>query len=170
MTEIRPAMPADFDRLQAIEVAAGQAFRDVGLPDIADDDPPSIETLSRYADDGRAWVAAEDDGVALAYVLVDVVDGNAHVEQVSVHPDASGRGLGRDLLDHVTAWAGAQGLSGVTLTTFREVPWNAPYYGRLGFRVLGDHEIGPELRTVQGHETAAGLDPSTRVAMSRPVG
>ena len=61
-----------------------------------------------------------------AYVLADVVDGCAHLEQVSVRPDHRGGGVGRALLERVRGWAADRGLMAVTLTTFIDVPWNAP--------------------------------------------
>jgi GNAT superfamily N-acetyltransferase len=97
--------------------------------------------------------------------VVDVLDGQTHVEQVSVHPDAARQGLGRSLLDHVARWAAEQGHRAVTLTTFRAVPWNAPYYERCGFVALEDDERGPELRDRMDEEAAHGLDPAQRVAM-----
>jgi hypothetical protein len=36
------------------------------------------------------------------------------------------------------AWAQRHGLAALTLTTFTDVPWNMPYYERLGFRHLCD--------------------------------
>ncbi len=44
------------------------------------------------------------------------------------------------------ARAGAHGgLPALTLTTFAEVPWNAPYYEPCGFRRLAEAEITPGL-------------------------
>ena len=132
---------------------------------IADDEPPSVAELEAYRVAGRVWVVDGEDGTPLAYVLVDVLDRAAHVEQVSVDPAARGRGLGARLLEHVAAWAASNGMQAVTLTTFRDVPWNAPYYERLGFAVLTEPEIGPELRARREAEAAHGLDPETRVCM-----
>ncbi len=112
------------------------------------------------------WVAADPDPVA--WVAVDEVDGCAHVEQVSVHPDRARRGIGRRLLDHVDGWAREWGLPAVTLTTFRDVPWNAPYYQRLGFAPV--EVLTPGLAEVVAREAAHGLDPSTRVCLRREVG
>jgi len=53
----------------------------------------------------------------------------------------------------------------VTLTTFEDVPWNAPLYRHLGFRELRDDELGPGLRAIRDRETAHGLDPARRVSM-----
>jgi GNAT superfamily N-acetyltransferase len=131
---------------------------------IADDQPMPVDVLAAYAAAGRSWVA-EVDGAVAGYVVVDVVDGAAHVEQVSVHPAHQGAGVGRALLDHVARWAAARSLPAVTLTTFRDVPWNAPLYRHLGFVDLADDELGPELRAVVAAEAAHGLDPATRVCM-----
>lgn len=161
---IRPTTDDEIERIQQIEVMAGRAFVDVGMPEIAGDEPLPVARLEEYCAGGRSWVV-DVDGVAVAYLLVDVVDGHAHVEQVSVHPDHAGQRRGRALLDHVASWARARGDAVVTLTTFREVPWNAPYYERCGYRVLADHERGPELVALMAAEAAHGLDPEQRVAM-----
>jgi len=162
---IRASTPADGDRLRAIERAAGERFRAVGLPEIADDEPPPTEVLADYAVAGRSWVAQDPDGRVIGYVIVDVVDGDAHIEQVTVDPDQQGRGVGRALVDHVRSWAAGAGMGAVTLTTFRDVPWNAPLYRHLGFSDLADDELGPELRAVRAAEAAHGLDPARRVCM-----
>ncbi|MEU9125734.1 GNAT family N-acetyltransferase [Streptomyces sp. NPDC048506] len=105
----------------------------------------------------------------MGFVIVDLLDGCAHIEQVSVHPVAAGRGLGRRLIDHVACWAVDQGLPGLTLSTFRTVPWNAPYYLRLGFQEVAPSQLTNGLRTVLDAEAAFGLDLSTRVCMRRWV-
>jgi GNAT superfamily N-acetyltransferase len=165
VSSIRPPRFDELERLRAIERAAGVVFADVGLAEIAAHDPPAVDVLDRYRDAGRSWVLTDAGDTPVAYVLVDIVDGHTHVEQVSVHPDQARRGLGRQLLDHVAAWARARGHVHITLTTFRDVPWNAPYYERCGYRILADDEIGPELRTLMADEAAHGLDPEQRVAM-----
>jgi ribosomal protein S18 acetylase RimI-like enzyme len=167
---IRPAHIDDGPALREIERSAGARFRDVGLAEVAEHEPASVEDLAGYAAEGRSWVAVGDDGAPIGYVLVDVVDGNAHVEQVSVRPEAQGRGVGRALIDEVDRWAQRSGRPGLTLTTFADVSWNGPLYRHLGFRVLGGDEIGPELRALTEVEAAHGLDPAARVCMHRPAG
>ena len=162
---IRPARPADGSALREIERLAGERFREVGLLEVADDEPASGEELARYAEEERSWVVVDCTDEPIGYVLVDVVDGCAHVEQVSVRPDHQGAGLGRALLESVRAWASEAGLSAVTLTTFTDVAWNAPLYRHLGFRVLGEDELGPQLHGVRDKETSHRLDPARRVCM-----
>ena len=155
---VRVARPEDATTLRAIERRAGEQFRRVGLDDIADDEPASVEMLVGYANAGRSWVAFDDDDNVIGYVLVDDVDGNAHIEQVSVDPEHQGMGVGRILINQARAWARDSGRTAVTLTTFADVPWNAPLYAHLGFSVLRDDEIGPELRALRREEFARGLD------------
>jgi N-acetylglutamate synthase-like GNAT family acetyltransferase len=98
------------------------------------------------------------------------VDGNMHIEQVSVHPDSARRGLGRALIEHAAVRAVAEGASALTLTTFVDVAWNAPYYAaRCGFRTLGEDELTPGLREIRRSEAAHGLDRWPRVCMRREV-
>jgi ribosomal protein S18 acetylase RimI-like enzyme len=161
---IRPVEPADIDELCEIEVEAGRLFLTVDMPEVAGD-VPDAEGLARAQVEGRAWLATEHD-VRAGYVVASIVDGNAHIDQVSVRPRHSGRGIGRRLIEHVEAWGNGLSLRATTLTTFRDVPWNAPYYERLGYRRLEPHEIGPELEAIMEHEaTLPGLEPALRCAM-----
>ena len=166
---IRAARTDELPRLREIERAAGRSFRDIGMPEIADGEPLPQDELARYRRDGVALVAAGPDGLPMAYLVAEPVDGALHVEQVSVHPDGARRGTGRALLDHAAGLAAAQGLTALTLTTFADVPWNAPYYRRLGFRLLEEHELGPGLREIRRLEAAHGLDRWTRVCLRREV-
>ena len=170
VARIRPADAGDHKALQDIERAAGELFRDIGMPEIADDPPFTRAELLNYMDEGRAWVAVDGAGRPVGYLLADLVDGAVHVEQVSVHPDAARQGIGRALIDHVARWAGRKGAEAVTLTTFRDVPWNASYYLRLGFRRLAEEELGPQLRAVRRREAAQGLDRWPRVCLRRDLG
>ncbi|MGK5498221.1 GNAT family N-acetyltransferase [Streptomyces sp. URMC 125] len=166
---IRAVRPDELPLLQEIERAAGECFRDIGMPEIADDDPLPLDELARYRQAGLAWVAADGAGVPVAYLIADRVDGNLHVEQVSVHPGSARRGIGRSLLDHLAGLAADAGVPALTLTTFAEVPWNAPYYARCGFRLLDDDELTPGLREIREREAAHGLERWPRVCMRRAV-
>jgi len=166
---IRPTCPSDLTVIQRIELAAGEPFRDIGMADIADDPVPTLAVLADYQRAGRSWVAVDGSDQPVAFVLVKIVDGRAHVEQVSVDPAYARRRIGRDLIDHVEKWAAGLGLSALTLTTFRDVEWNGPYYKRLGFAVLAPAGCGPELEALMAEEVAHGLDPAQRIAMIRPI-
>ncbi|MEU9353207.1 GNAT family N-acetyltransferase [Streptomyces griseoloalbus] len=163
---IRPAASGELPALQDVERAAGAPFRDLGMADIADDEPPALDALERCRRAGHCWVAADErDDRPVAYLIAAPVDGALHVEQVSVHPGAARRGVGRELLAHAAARAREEGLTALTLTTFADVPWNAPYYARLGFRTLTEPELTPGLRRIRAEEAGHGLDRWPRVCM-----
>jgi GNAT superfamily N-acetyltransferase len=166
---IRPLAADELTTVQQIENAAGRPFAEIGMHEIANDAPPDRARLEVYQADGRAWMLVDDGDTPIGFVLVDVVDGAAHIEQVSIHPDQARRGLGRLLIDHVADWARDRGLSGLTLTTFEQVAWNGPYYERLGFIAVPPAEQGPQLRAIREHEAAIGLDRWRRVAMRREL-
>ena len=162
---IREVRADELTLLRAIETAAGEVFRELGMDEIADDAPLAVEELAAYQGDGRAWVSVDGADRPIAYLLMQRVDDSAHVEQISVHPDHARRGRGKALIDVAGQWSYEQGLTGLTLTTFEDVPWNAPYYRRLGFRILQDDEIPEGLRAIRRQETQFGLDRWPRVAM-----
>jgi ribosomal protein S18 acetylase RimI-like enzyme len=166
---IRTVRQADLPLLQDIERAAGASFRAVGMAQIADDEPLPVDELARYQQAGRAWVATDATDLPIGYLIADVVDGNLHIEQVTVHPGSARRGIGRQLIEHLAAAAEAGGAPALTLTTFAEVPWNAPYYVRCGFRVLDHGELSPGLRAIRRREAAHGLDRWPRVCMRRDL-
>ncbi|MEJ2860372.1 GNAT family N-acetyltransferase [Actinomycetospora flava] len=167
---IRSARPDELEALRAVEVAAGAPFRDVGMDPIADDTPPSTVVLAGALERGGLWVAASStDDRPVAYLMDDVVDGEAHLDQVSVHPSHARRGIGARLVEHLVERARAAGRTAVTLTTFVDVPWNGPYYARLGFRPLAEDELGPGLRAIRRTEAARGLDRWPRTAMRRDL-
>lgn len=178
---VRAARGDDVGRLAAIEVAAGERFREVGMDDIADDEPLADEVLHEAVEQGRLWVA-ELDGEVVGYALGVVLGARSsdvpgveagpvegavqhHLEQVSVLPAAGGRGVGAALVDAVATWAWAEGAGSLTLSTFRDLPWNGPWYARLGFEVVPDDELDALLRGVLAHEAEAGIDVSARVCM-----
>jgi predicted N-acetyltransferase YhbS len=166
---IRAPRPDELERLRDIERRAGALFADVGLADVAAHEPESLEALSEYLRAERVWLVADAHDVPVAYALVDAVDGDAHLEQLSVVPELGRQGLGTALVEHTCTWAEMQGYAAVTLTTFKDVPWNAPFYAKLGFAPMTDAEIGPQLRALCEHEAEQGLDPDQRVCMRRVI-
>lgn len=164
---IRAATESDLPRLVEVEVAAGQIFHTVGMPLVAAD-VPQIAELRKAAAADRLWVACVGAQVA-GYICAEMVDGNAHIAQVSVAPDYAGHGIGKALIDVVEAWGRTREAPATTLTTFRDVPWNGPYYRRLGYEVLPEDRIGPELaRTIEHEASLPGIDASLRCAMVKP--
>ena len=161
---IRAARPTDYRKLADVERRAGELFREIGMPEVADDDPYDADVLASAP---ALFVATDDDGEPIGYALVELVDGHTHLEQLSVVPEHGRQGIGTKLLDAVLGWAGGQGHTEVTLTTFRDVEFNAPWYARCGFEVVPDPEWTDGLRAVVVKEAEHGLDTTARVVMRR---
>lgn len=166
---IRAGRSDEIPVLREIELDAGVAFRDVGMARIADEEPPAPEALQARIDAGRLWVAVGPDDTAVAYLMADPVGAHAHIEQVSVRASAARRGTGARLIDRARRWGLDCGAADLTLCTFLDVPWNAPYYRRLGFAQLADHLLDAPLAAVRRREVDLGLDESPRTAMIRSL-
>jgi ribosomal protein S18 acetylase RimI-like enzyme len=167
---VRPATVDDVPGMQAAEIAAGERFREIEDPRIArcaDAAPYWTAGLERASNEQRAWVAVDDGGSIIGFAVAWVVDGEGHLDELAVAPAHGRRGVGRALVDEVVAWTGAQELASITLTTFRDVPWNGPYYEKLGFHVVPT--LTPALQALVDEQATWGLDPSLRVVMRRSL-
>ena len=58
----------------------------------------------------------------------------------------------------------------ITLTTFAEVAFNAPFYTKLGFERLAEQALGPRLSAVLAEEAAHGFPAGSRCAMRLELG
>lgn len=166
---VRVGRLADIERLREIERAAGEPFRALGMERIADDEPPPAESLALRVQADRLWVFVDEQDLPMAYLMADPLGSHAHIEQVSVHPDSARRGLGAVLIEQAGHWGLASGLADLTLCTFVDVAWNAPYYTRLGFRAVPDDQLDGPLAALRRHEGDLGLDEWPRTAMVRSL-
>ncbi|WP_165634800.1 GNAT family N-acetyltransferase [Thermostaphylospora chromogena] len=156
---VRWAEPGELAGLAKIETAADELFAEVGITF-----PPGSTMIEGVRDASRVLVAGRPP---VGFALIGDVDGNVHLEQLAVHPAYGRRGIGGALLTAVVDHATAAGASGVTLTTFEHVPWNAPWYARHGFAVLPPERWGPELAALVAHERELGIESAPRVVMWR---
>lgn len=161
---IRRGTRDDIGRIQQIETAAGAVFVDVAMPEIADDLPPEAALLGAAIDRQQLWVAGLGQTTA-GYGFASIVDGHAHLEQASVDPDFGGRRIGRSIILHMVEWARRSCFPCTSLTTFADVPWNAPYYRTFGFRDWPEQDVGPELHALLDAERATDLGNWRRVVM-----
>lgn len=154
MLEIRPAALSEFALLPAIEAEADTAFERLDPPLSTANFPPPAEA-SEYAEAFHIMVAGRPPA---GFARLEVVDGQAHLAQLSVSPAYSHQGIGRALLRSAQAWAREAGFHSMTLSTFAQVAFNAPFYASCGFVELEEPLWGPQLRDIRRREQAAGLD------------
>lgn len=125
-----------------------------------------MDELEKGLASGSLLVAVSQDSV-VGFAMVREQDGNFHLTVMAVHPDHGKRGFGRQLVQAIIEEAERRQHSGVTLTTFDDLPWNGPFYRSAGFRVLTDEELSPTLRDILANEAHLGM--VNRVAMRRAI-
>ncbi|MEG5464810.1 GNAT family N-acetyltransferase [Enterobacter chuandaensis] len=164
---LRPTRIDDVAALPAIERAAGERFRDYpDLARLADGEVISAEQHLDYAERGLSWLALANDR-PVGFILTEAHASSLFIVELSVDRDWQGKGFGRQLIARAADHARQMGLRSLTLTTFRDVPWNAPFYARLGFEYVTD--LTPELRQKREEEAAHGLAYNSRCAMRLPL-
>ena len=160
------ARASDLPQLAAIELSAATLLAG-HAPESVLTETTSHDVFTAAQRAGHLWVALSGDApVGFAHVVV-LEPAVAHLEEIDVLPEHGRRGLGSRLVMAVCDWAESAGYRSVTLTTFRDVPWNMPFYARLGFEVIPPEALSPALQSVVRDETRRGLDPTRRVAMRR---
>ncbi len=156
----------DLPSLPAIEIAAAALFpaEDLAPALQAESDPPSFFEQAFSA--GRLWVARTlEPATPVGFAAVTLLDRQAHLQEIDVLPEHGRQGLGRALVVHVIQWARAMDFRFLTLTTFRHLAWNGPFYASFGFAEIPAPDLGPQIRISLEEDTRMGLDPSKRIAM-----
>ena len=163
------ARPEYIPALSAIELGAAQMLRGYARDSVLAETTEGCRFAGAVRD-GRLWVALTGNrpvGFALVEMLADDLP---HLEEIDVEPIHGRRGLGSALVRAVCEWAKVSGYPMLTLTTFRSVPWNYPFYARLGFLAIPCETMRPELVALVRDEADRGLDPDTRIVMGYRCG
>ncbi len=159
---VRAAAERDLGRLRGIEAAADQLF--APLMKIAHWGTPA-DGRDRAESGGQLFVIGEP---AVGFAHVIEIDGHFHLAQLAVHPDHGRRGLGTALVYAAAEAIARRGGESMSLLTFADVPWNAPFYRRLGFETV---EPAPDyLAPAIEHDEQLGLKRGgPRVVMARTI-
>jgi GNAT superfamily N-acetyltransferase len=159
---VRAARPEEFTLLGPIENEAGKRFLEVGL---------DLELSVPVADRGEMPLAVLVSGdPPVGFIWLTLVCGEPHIEEVAVVPGSGRQGVGRALVEGSCAWAAEARYRSVTLCTYRDVPWNGPFYRSAGFVELEPDGWCSELVELRDIERTNGLDDlGVRVVMIRPL-
>ena len=163
---IRLARPDDLDRLGPVERSAASVFRDVGLGWLADGDTMDPGVLAALCRNGTLWVAVDGRDEPVGFLAGHALDGSFHIAEVSVGLSHQRRGLGIRLIEAAIDHGRRMAFGAVTLTTYRDLSWNGPFYARLGFVEVDPDEAGPGHRRKLSEEAEAGHDPARRCVMA----
>ena len=168
--DIRMATPAQVSRLPEIELRAAGLFGPDELPAAIANQAAPLEDYQAAQARDRLIVAQDETGVVTGFAHMIELDGRAHLEELDVDPDFGRRGIGSHLVRAACGWGQVRGFQSITLATFLDIPWNAPFYFRMGFKVLPARSWSVALHRLRAHEGEMGLDLDRRVIMQRAIG
>ncbi|MGV1790940.1 GNAT family N-acetyltransferase [Rhizobium sp. A37_96] len=162
---IRSARADELHLLAAIEIDAFWALHEAGAVACEPTSLP-LDVLQQSLAERLLFVAVDGEDQPFGFLAGIRKDGSVHIAEIDVIRRRQKQGVGRRLMEAVITAAKTQGAAGVTLTTDRQVAFNAPFYTSVGFRILGDEERSAVLTQILENEVAHGADPARRVAMA----
>lgn len=164
--EISLAKPEHLPQLATVELSAAMLFREFAPAQSVLGESTPHDVLVEAQHGRRLWVALVGEA-PIGFALVRMIaERHPHLAEMDVLPEYGRRGVGSALLRTVCAWVLEGGYAQITLTTFRDVKWNMPFYSRFGFVELPEAQQGPELSAIVEDERLRGLDSRGRVVMA----
>lgn len=151
--------------LAAIEIAAAGIFPPGSIPDHIRSDSTPVETLLEAVQNGLLLVALAGDGRPVGYALVQLVEDAALLAQMDVHPGHMRKGIGSALVMRVVEHFRLLKKPALYLTTFAHVPWNAPFYAKLGFVAMNNADMPSFLKGILKEEKRYGLTDRTAMRL-----
>lgn len=162
---IRLANPEDLPSLADVETAAAKLFLSVGIDGSFLEGSVAEGLLQQAQEQRRLWVAVRGAVcVGFALALFPSPD-EPWLEELDVHPDHARRGIGRALVERVVSWARERNATSLSLSTFRDVAWNGPFYRTLGFHPLSPEKYSAQIEEVVEEERSRGLPMDRRVIL-----
>jgi GNAT superfamily N-acetyltransferase len=124
----------------------------------------SADEHLQYVLEETSWVS-EVEGQVTGFLCAHEMDRDLHIEELAVRHEYQGHGIGRRLLQTVVEYARRNGFRSVTLTTFREVLWNEPFYRSMGFEIIAAEKMDSWLKEILDAEIVRGFPADLRCAM-----
>ena len=162
---LRLARPEDADAFHRVEEDAAKLLVN----------EPSLEGIpvppSRSADEYREMIrqrhcltaCAEDE--VIGFAAVRRIGREVHLHELSVATAFQNKRIGATLLGALKIDCRNAGIRAITLHTYRDIPWNAPFYERHGFVIIEDLDAYPRLAKGQDAAVEFGLPRDRRCAM-----
>lgn len=164
---IRKARNEDIPLLGPVERSAAEIFRSVNLDFLSDGPTMDESLLSKMTNSNHLWVAVDKSDQPIGFAGGEDIDGNFHVAEVSVTQHAQGKGVGKSLMTELIRQAKEEGYTTITLTTYRDLPWNGPWYNKMGFLEVKVDEMGQEYSKMLDSEAHHGHDMNLRCIMRK---
>lgn len=159
---LRLARAADAEAMPGIERAAAVAF--AGEPSVDPARTRSEDDYARLIRKGHSLVAYVGDAMA-GFLVAEPFRRELHIWEMGVAPAFQRRGVGSGLVRAAQIDARNTGFKALTLTTFRDLAWNGPFYARLGFEEVTALDAHLRLAGELANEVDDGLPATRRCAM-----
>lgn len=163
--KIRSARVEELTLLTQIEALAAVRFLNTPYAFLVEADSLPLDFIQQRFQAGQVWVAVDQQDRVVGYAVTREVDRTLYLQEIDVVPAHGQRGLGSALVHYVRAWAKQSHYDVMSLSTFRDIPWNVPFYSKLGFRILDESELTAGFQQIRRQEDEAGLPISERVIM-----
>jgi GNAT superfamily N-acetyltransferase len=164
---IHLATAAHVAALPGIESKAAARFAGWHVPRAVLTETTPLPALAAAQATGQLWVALSRAEDPVGFGLVEALGTRLHLEELDVLPNHGGRGIGTALVNEIERWARLNRFREIALTNFRDVPWNAPFYQKLGYEIVDESSLDAVLLKWLEHDGARGLDQTRRVAMRK---
>jgi GNAT superfamily N-acetyltransferase len=169
---IRPARGDEVGDLQKIDLASATLFIGSDLIDFgpsgAPTEPIPEDRLRKGFGDGLIWVAVDRLEELVGFALCSDRGDDLYLDQLSVLPTHGRRGLGARLVRRSLQEAETRAHKRVSLSTFRKIPWNGPFYRKLGFREVPVWRLQDWQVAIRDAQRST-MDIRLRCFMQRPV-
>ena len=169
---IRLAKLEELETILEVERMASQRFDvlDIEIMDEEEEESDENDFGHEHREgilNERLWVALTPEQRIVGFALAQAVDQEGHLREIDVLQDYGRKGIGRALIQQVAAWCKKEGFHTLTLTTFKDVPWNGSYYEKLGFTIIDDSSLTGKLNEMIKKERARFS--KDRVAMRKTL-
>ncbi|WP_245261088.1 GNAT family N-acetyltransferase [Chelativorans sp. J32] len=166
---IRAYRREDAAALASVETRASRLFAEHGFPSLVPNPPTTARALHGFVSAFETFVVLNAEARPVGYAVLHPLDRFLHLRELAVDPAHSRRGLGSALVKLAIARCLEEGRAGVSLSTFRKIPFNEPFYAALGFIECPVNEAPPALAQQFFAELPPRIPPETRLLMLRPV-
>jgi GNAT superfamily N-acetyltransferase len=168
---VRHALPEDLPKLGEVETSAAEIFRAANLSWITESEPMDLDVLHERLRHNHVWVAvpSDKDNQPVGFAVVDPKDNRFYLAELSVHKEWQRKGIGMRLISTIELQAKVEGFSSLSLTTYRDLDWNGPFYARAGFREVDLFVSGIEHTKEIEEQGRHGHDVSRRCAMIKDL-
>ena len=153
--------------LHEVEAKGTKLIAEHGFPSLANETMPSLDWYRDWLESQIVFVAADRLNRPIGFTVAAESFGLYYLHMLSVDPDHARRGIGGALLEANVSRARWAYHPAIALSTFRIVPFNAPFYRRHGFLDADLGSVDPELQAQFMEEVPKDVLPSTRTLMMK---